>query len=131
MPSYYSSKLSAERLKSCYDVAPPSVQRYLAAEIAFVRQRCDGAARVLELGCGYGRVLRELAGSVPMLLGIDTSFASVVMACEYLGGVIVTTDGFSATTVSEEQYRDLAQGLGRTMTVQTVAGSSVFCNILV
>jgi len=223
MPSYYSSKLSAERLKSCYDVAPPSVQRYLAAEIAFVRQRIGGVSRALELGCGYGRVLRELAGSVPMLLGIDTSFASVVMACKYLGGVegvtvavmdavnlgfasgsfdlvccvqngisafhvdqralvreavrvtrrggtvlfssyadefwedrlewfriqarhgllgeideaatgggvIVTTDGFTATTVSEEQYRDLAQGLGRTMTVQTVAGSSVFCNILV
>lgn len=223
MSSYYSTILSAGRLKSCYDLAPPSVQRYLTSEIAFVRQRSDGVHRALELGCGYGRVLRELAGSAPTLLGIDTSFASVLMAREYLGGVegvtvalmdavslgfpngsfdlvccvqngisafhvdqralvreavrvtrtggtvlfssyaeefwedrlewfriqarhglvgeideaatgagvIVTTDGFSATTVSAEQFRDLTHGLGSSTTIRTVAGSSVFCEITV
>ena len=221
MPSYYSTTLSAERLRSCYDLATPAVRRYLAAEVAFVRRRCHGRARALELGCGYGRVLRMLAGSVSMLLGIDTSFASVAMAREYLsgvdgvavavmdairlgfpsgsfdlvccvqngisafhvdqralvreavrvtrrggtvlfssyadefwedrlewfriqarhgllgeidevatgGGVIVTTDGFTATTVSAEQFRDLTRGLGRSTNVVTVAGSSVFCEI--
>jgi 2-polyprenyl-6-hydroxyphenyl methylase/3-demethylubiquinone-9 3-methyltransferase len=223
MPSYYSTTLSAERLRSCYHLAPPSVQRYLASEIEFVRQRSDGVRRALELGCGYGRVLRELAGSVPMLLGIDTSVGSTSMARTYLAdadgvtvvvmdainlgfpegwfdlvycvqngisafhvdqralvreavrvtrrggtvlfssyaeefwedrlewfriqarhglvgeidetatgsGVIVTTDGFSATTVSAEQFRDLARGQGRSTRISIVAGSSVFCEIVV
>ena len=92
MPSYYSTILSADRLESCYDLAPPSVQRYLAAEIDFVRRRTVGVRSALELGCGYGRVLRELAGSVSRLHGVDTSVGSVSMARAYLsdvGGVTV------------------------------------------
>lgn len=52
MSSYYTEKLSAERLKLCYDLAPPAVQRYLSAEIEHVRWRIGAGSRVLELGCG-------------------------------------------------------------------------------
>ncbi len=56
MKDYYAQKLSAERLRSCYEVAPPDAQRYLKAELDFVRERTTSDSLVLELGCGYGRV---------------------------------------------------------------------------
>ena len=69
MDSYYSEKLSAERLKLCYDIAPPSVQRYLIAEITHVRERINPKDHILELGCGYGRVLNELLSNAALLVG--------------------------------------------------------------
>lgn len=86
-PSYYLEKLSAERLKLCYDLAPPAVKRYLAAEIDYVRERTALSDRVLELGCGYGRVLKELSRPGASFLGIDTSLQSLAMARTYLDGV--------------------------------------------
>ena len=223
MPSYYSEKLSAERLKLCYDLAPPEVQRHLAAEIEYVRARSASSKRVLELGCGYGRVLKELSRAHSLLVGIDTSLQNLAMATGYLeghgivttlqmdavqlgfpegvfdlvccvqngisafhvdqrellreavrvarpggrvlfssyadefwenrldwfriqssrgligeidetctgDGVIVTKDGFTATTVTRERFFDLTQGLGTSTSVRVVADSSVFCEILV
>jgi 2-polyprenyl-6-hydroxyphenyl methylase/3-demethylubiquinone-9 3-methyltransferase len=86
MSDYYSEKLSAERLMRVYELAPPEVQRYLAAEIEFVRQRIHRSDRVLELGCGYGRVLKELAPCAAAAVGIDTSFASLQMGRGFLNG---------------------------------------------
>jgi SAM-dependent methyltransferase len=40
---------------------------------------------VLELGCGYGRVLRPLLPRVRVAFGIDTSFSSLRMALEFAG----------------------------------------------
>jgi SAM-dependent methyltransferase len=223
MTSYYSEKLSAERLKLCYDLAPPSVQRYLAAEIEHVRKRIRPTYRVLELGCGYGRVLRGLAQAAGMVVGIDTSLDSLRMAMVCLAGLsnialahmdaielafpaecfdlvccvqngisafhvdqrallcsavtvtrpggkvlfssyadqfwrdrlewfriqasnglvgeideaatgngtIVCKDGFRATTVRPDGFRQLSQGLGTDVTIEVVAGSSVFCEISV
>jgi 2-polyprenyl-6-hydroxyphenyl methylase/3-demethylubiquinone-9 3-methyltransferase len=79
MGGYYNEKLAAEALRRCYEIAPPRVREYLAAEIQFVREELDaaGARRVLELGCGYGRFLRELAAPDRWLVGIDTSHSSL------------------------------------------------------
>jgi 2-polyprenyl-6-hydroxyphenyl methylase/3-demethylubiquinone-9 3-methyltransferase len=41
---------------------------------------------VLELGCGYGRVLDALLGKTDRAIGIDTSLASLVMGRAYLTG---------------------------------------------
>jgi len=223
MPSYYSENLAAERLKLCYDLAPPSVKCYLAAEIKHVCERTTTSERVLELGCGYGRVLRELSHTGVSVVGIDTSLQSLSMAQTYLegesnaslllmdavrmgfssgvfdvvccvqngisafhvdqrellseavrvakpggrvlfssyadefwkdrlewfriqsnrglvgeidevstgNGIIVTKDGFTATTVTPAQFSDLSQCLGSSRTVTVVAGSSVFCEISV
>jgi 2-polyprenyl-6-hydroxyphenyl methylase/3-demethylubiquinone-9 3-methyltransferase len=60
MISYYSQKLSAERLRLCYEIAPPRVKRYLEAEIEFVMSKIKPSDRVLGMGCGYGRVLQRL-----------------------------------------------------------------------
>jgi SAM-dependent methyltransferase len=78
--AYYSEKLSGERLRECYEVAPPRVRRYLQAEIDFVRSRLGPTDRALELGCGYGRVALALCGGGRRVVGIDTSVESVALA---------------------------------------------------
>jgi SAM-dependent methyltransferase len=220
--SYYSARLSAERLRWCYEIAPPRVQRYLEAEIEFVLQRLIPADAVLELGCGYGRVLRRLAGKARQVVGIDTSIASLHLAREELrrapachllamdavrlglrdnafdlvaciqngisafhvdqralikeavrvtrsggtvlfssysprfwddrlewfriqaehglvgeideeatgDGVIVCKDGFTATTVSPDEFQALTSELGLSATTTEVDNSSIFCKIV-
>ncbi|MGB9073645.1 MAG: class I SAM-dependent methyltransferase [Terriglobales bacterium] len=85
MPGYYSEKLSEERLRACYDLAPPRTKAYLEAEIEFVLQKTSSSMAVLELGCGYGRVLRRLVPRVRTVAGIDTSFPSLRMAVDFVG----------------------------------------------
>ena len=87
MNNYYSQKLSAERLRLCYEIAPPRVKRYLEAEIAFVLDRLLPSSLVLELGCGYGRVLQRLAAKARTVVGIDTSFGSLKLARKTIGDV--------------------------------------------
>ena len=77
MSDYYSKQLSAERLRKCYEIAPPRVMQYLDAEIAHVADRIRPGDTVLALGCGYGRVMRKLAANAGLLVGIDTSRASL------------------------------------------------------
>lgn len=86
MRGYYEEKLAAERLKSCYDVAPPRARAYLEAETAHVRERAEGALLVLELGCGYGRMLREMRARGRRLCGLDTSAGSLTLARAHVGG---------------------------------------------
>ena len=87
MSGYYTEKLSAERLKRCYEIAPPRIKQYLEAEINYVLDKLKAADRVLELGCGYGRVLQRLLEKSEKVLGIDTSYASLLMAREYIGNI--------------------------------------------
>lgn len=84
MRKYYSKKLSANKLKRCYDIASPRIKQYLKAEINFVLEHIHSSDTVLELGCGYGRVLREFAKHASKVVGIDTSFESLELAKEYL-----------------------------------------------
>jgi 2-polyprenyl-6-hydroxyphenyl methylase/3-demethylubiquinone-9 3-methyltransferase len=90
MISYYAGKLAAERLRRCYELATPSVRRYLDGEIGHVRARIRPGDRVLELGCGYGRVLREIAPGARISVGIDISDDSLRLARAYLGGLAGT-----------------------------------------
>jgi 2-polyprenyl-6-hydroxyphenyl methylase/3-demethylubiquinone-9 3-methyltransferase len=62
------------------------VQQYLEAEINFVLQHLGGSEQVLELGCGYGRVIRELQEKASYVLGIDTCWESLLLAQRLLGG---------------------------------------------
>jgi SAM-dependent methyltransferase len=82
MHRYYTQKLSAEMLRQCYEVAPPRAKQYLEAEIEFVRERIKPSDLVIELGCGYGRVLEKLFGKAKILFGIDTSLAFLQLARE-------------------------------------------------
>jgi len=87
MPGYYDDKLSAERLMRCYEIAPPRVQQYLEAEVEHVLQKIRPGDLVLELGCGCGRVLQRLASRAGSVAGIDTSFASLLLAQQMLDDV--------------------------------------------
>jgi len=82
---YYADRLAGERLRRCYEVAPPRVARSLEAEIEFVLDRTPADARILELGCGYGRVLARLAPRGHSLMGIDTSLPSLRLARDLSG----------------------------------------------
>jgi 2-polyprenyl-6-hydroxyphenyl methylase/3-demethylubiquinone-9 3-methyltransferase len=77
---YYTESLSAERLKRCYDIAPPRTIQYLEAEIRHALKFISSGDRVLELGCGYGRVLERVQEKTKSVTGIDTSFANIIMA---------------------------------------------------
>jgi 2-polyprenyl-6-hydroxyphenyl methylase/3-demethylubiquinone-9 3-methyltransferase len=85
MGSYYAQKLSAECLRRCYEIAPPRVKQYLEAEITFVLERIQPFDVVLELGCGYGRVLERLTAKAGQVVGIDTSIDSLALAMQQLG----------------------------------------------
>jgi 2-polyprenyl-6-hydroxyphenyl methylase/3-demethylubiquinone-9 3-methyltransferase len=83
---YYEDKLSADRLRRCYEIAPARVRQYLAAEIEYVLRRIKSEDIVLELGCGYGRVLARLAQRAKFTVGIDNSLSSLQMAASRLQG---------------------------------------------
>lgn len=87
MDSYYAQKLSAERLRLCYEIAPPRIKKYLEAEIEFVLGKIKSSDLVLELGCGYGRVLRKILKKARTVVGIDNSDASVRLGQEEIGEV--------------------------------------------
>ncbi|MBL7128188.1 MAG: methyltransferase domain-containing protein [Ignavibacteria bacterium] len=84
MDDYYSKHLSAERLRLCYEIAPPRVVQYLNAEIDFVLNKIKPSDKVLELGCGYGRILLKLAAKAKTVVGIDNSGESILLAKDIL-----------------------------------------------
>jgi len=86
MNGYYRNSLSGGRLRQCYEIAPPRVQRYLDAEIGYVLRELEEGGRVLELGCGYGRILEVLVPHTACLVGVDTSADSIGAARRELMG---------------------------------------------
>jgi 2-polyprenyl-6-hydroxyphenyl methylase/3-demethylubiquinone-9 3-methyltransferase len=82
----YEDKLAGNRLKRVYEIAPRRVRRYLEAEIAHVLGRIGAGTSVLELGCGYGRVLPRLRVRAAAVVGIDISLTSLFMGRKHLPG---------------------------------------------
>jgi 2-polyprenyl-6-hydroxyphenyl methylase/3-demethylubiquinone-9 3-methyltransferase len=81
---YYAHNLHGKALEKCYAIAPPRVQQYLKAEIEWVKEEVNGMNLVLELGCGYGRVLSQLSPSVSTLVGIDTAIPTLIYGKKFL-----------------------------------------------
>jgi 2-polyprenyl-6-hydroxyphenyl methylase/3-demethylubiquinone-9 3-methyltransferase len=86
MDRYYQQRLSAERLKRCYEIAPPRKARYLKAEMEFVADQIRAEDTILDLGCGYGRTLKLFAERARMALGVDHSLSSLRMGQQFLKG---------------------------------------------
>lgn len=84
MRGYYEDRLFGSRLQQVYDLAPPRIRRYLDAEVHYVIEQAQGKSRALELGCGYGRVLKEIAPHVGRIAGIDISRGSLALAASFL-----------------------------------------------
>lgn len=87
LTGYYSHTLSSARLRQVYDIAPPRVKQYLDSELTHVLRRIRSSDLVLELGCGYGRVLPKLAANARWVVGIDISVASLQFATDLLRGI--------------------------------------------
>ena len=85
--NYYATGLNSQKLYQVYQTDYPRVMRYLEAEISFVRDRLSGGESVLELGAGYGRIMKALAPHCGRIVGVDISGANVEFGREYLSGV--------------------------------------------
>ena len=82
--TYYKEKLSANKLLRCYEIAPPRIKQYLNAEIRFVISNLRRKGLTLELGCGYGRVMKEVSQFVSLIVGNDISMESLELARSYM-----------------------------------------------
>lgn len=77
MSSYYAESLNSTKLFQVYQTKYPRIKRYFDEEISFVCQNLHGNEKVLEVGTGYGRIIKELAPFASSIVGIDISQASV------------------------------------------------------
>jgi len=84
MDNYYAEKLNSKKLFQVYETQIPRIKQYLQAEIDFVKGNLSNTQSVLELGAGYGRIIRELAPYCKSIVGIDISVESVELGKEYL-----------------------------------------------
>ena len=82
--NYYDQNLNAQKLYRVYQSRYPRVKQYLDAEISFVKKHLQGTERVLELGAGYGRIMKELAPFCRSITGIDISEDNVEFGRAYL-----------------------------------------------
>jgi 2-polyprenyl-6-hydroxyphenyl methylase/3-demethylubiquinone-9 3-methyltransferase len=88
MNQYYAQKLSAKRLELCYKLANQRIKQYLQSEINFTKSLLNPNDIILELGCGYGRIMAEIANQVDTVIGIDNSVDSLLYGQKYLGNFI-------------------------------------------
>ncbi len=84
MNDYYSEQLSSNNLKRCYDIAPSRVKQYLQSEVDYVLEHIQKTDHVIELGCGYGRILKDLLPVSSKVIGIDTSIESLIIAKDFV-----------------------------------------------
>ncbi len=82
--NYYDDKLNAQKLSMVYETSIPRVKQYLDAEIDYVRKSLKGTENILELGAGYGRIIKELAPNCASITGIDISKDNVALGNKYL-----------------------------------------------
>ena len=82
--NYYDQSLNAQKLYRVYQSKYPRVLQYLEAEISYVRNHLQGSERILELGAGYGRIMKELAPFCKSIVGIDISEDNVKFGRVYL-----------------------------------------------
>lgn len=82
--NYYAQKLNSAKLYQVYQTQIERVKQYIEAEINFVRQELHGHEKILELGAGYGRIIKELAPFAGAITGIDISKDSVEFGQKYL-----------------------------------------------
>ena len=87
MEDFYAAHLAAEKLRRCYKIAPPRVQQYLRAELDFALKFIKASDSVLDLGCGYGRTLPELAARAGSVTAIDNAAASIALARKTIEGI--------------------------------------------
>lgn len=84
MCNYYAENLNSTKLFQVYQTKYPRIKRYFDEEINFVIRNLHGKEKVLEIGAGYGRIIKELAPFAGSVMGIDISQATVDLGKDYL-----------------------------------------------
>ena len=82
--NYYAQNLNSQKLFQVYDTKILRVKQYLDKEIDFIRKRLCGSENILEIGAGYGRILKELSLHAKFFVGVDISEESIEFGKEYL-----------------------------------------------
>jgi 2-polyprenyl-6-hydroxyphenyl methylase/3-demethylubiquinone-9 3-methyltransferase len=80
--AYYAKKLGGIKLEKVYELANDRVHRYLREEIDHIASMLEPGMNILELGCGYGRVLSAFTNRVKEAWGIDNSAESLALAAK-------------------------------------------------
>ncbi|MHA2025218.1 MAG: class I SAM-dependent methyltransferase [Candidatus Thorarchaeota archaeon] len=106
MNRYYTDTLSARNLERCYEIAPPRIVQYLHAELEFVRKSVKPTDRVLEIGCGYGRVLPEIEENTSKIMGLDTSLGSLLYGRNMVSDSIQLAQMTAETTAIQDHSFD-------------------------
>jgi len=82
--NYYAQNLNSQKLFHVYDTGIPRIRQYLNEEINFIKKHLHGNENVLEIGAGYGRILKELSIHAKSFVGIDISEGSIEFGKQYL-----------------------------------------------
>ena len=82
--NYYAQSLNSQKLFRVYDTNIPRIRQYLDKEIDLISKYLHGNENVLEIGAGYGRILKELSVHAKSFVGIDISEGSIEFGKEYL-----------------------------------------------
>ncbi len=85
--NYYIENLSGTQLKKVYDIAPPRIRQYMEAEVDFVLGQLNEGDQVLDLGCGYGRIIPDLLTKAGLVFGIDISYQNILYGKRFLHGI--------------------------------------------
>lgn len=91
MGNYYDQKLNADGLFQVYQSDIPRVLEYLNSEIEFVKEHINKTEDIIEIGAGYGRIMKELSPYCKSILGIDISEKNIELGNEYLKNCENTT----------------------------------------
>ena len=84
MLKYYVNKLSGRRLERVYEIADERVKQYLDAEADYACEKVKQGNLVLDLGCGYGRIIPKLLDKRTRVIGIDNSMDNLIYGKQYL-----------------------------------------------
>jgi len=84
MSNYYEKNLNSAKLFQVYQTKYPRIKRYFDEEISFIQRNLNKSDKVLEVGAGYGRIIKELGPFTDSVVGIDISKASVDLGKDYI-----------------------------------------------
>lgn len=101
-----------------------AVHRGTPGDVDFHRAQCAGAARVLELGCGYGRVASALVAAGHEVVGVDVDPALLALARASLAEA--PADVRARADLREGDARALSLGELRFARV-ILAHSTIYC----
>ncbi|MBP1925378.1 2-polyprenyl-6-hydroxyphenyl methylase/3-demethylubiquinone-9 3-methyltransferase [Sedimentibacter acidaminivorans] len=84
MSNYYEENLNSVKLFQVYQTKYQRIKRYFNEEIVFIQKNLSKNDKVLEIGAGYGRIIKELGPFSASVVGIDISQASVDLGKDYI-----------------------------------------------